>query len=73
MMLTCGHLEKAGLGVVVWKQEVWGTEVEEGLGKRTLGASREVPEGGKRPPKITLPLRRRVWGNVTENSFCNGS
>lgn len=51
-MLDCGHLEKTGLGVVP-KQEDWGTDMEEDLRKRTLGARKEDPKGGEQVPKIT--------------------
>lgn len=48
-MLKYGHLGKMGLGVLL-KQD-WGADVEEGLGKRTLGARKEGPEGSEQTPK----------------------
>lgn len=44
LLLKYGHLEKVGLGVVE-KQEDWGTDLAEGLGKKN-SRSKEVSSKG---------------------------
>lgn len=45
--------------------QVWGTDEEEDLGKRTLRARKNVPKGDEQVPKITLSCRKVVWEKVT--------